>query len=358
MGNGLTRLRVAVLRRRGDTWRSCVRRSGAALDAARGAGAGPGHRRPRRHRLGGRDPHRAGGAGLALSPDALTGMEANHRFVGPETMETKIFGRLCRLAELDLHPPERVGPGGRAAPLRHGTQGRLRPEAGVSDDDQHVHRLHARRSRTTSTCAGDRKLQRALESWQPNFLNWWETMGPAAADRGRLPAHRGQRRPRGLGALRPRRDGRVPLGHLPRRARPRPPHRLRRAQGRAGVAAGARRVPRRPAAADRHPGRHRAGVGRAAAPPRRHRAVAVRPAQPLPGQRRGGPSPLGDGLPAARLLRPRRARGGRGAAAAQLRRASTRRASSARSTRRRRTGCRSSCSPTSPTGTASTSSAR
>ncbi|MGQ0837200.1 2,3-epoxybenzoyl-CoA dihydrolase [Actinokineospora sp.] len=30
----------------------------------------------------------------ALSPDALTGMEANHRFVGPETVETKIFGRL------------------------------------------------------------------------------------------------------------------------------------------------------------------------------------------------------------------------------------------------------------------------
>jgi benzoyl-CoA-dihydrodiol lyase len=30
----------------------------------------------------------------ALSPDACTGMEANHRFVGPETVETKIFGRL------------------------------------------------------------------------------------------------------------------------------------------------------------------------------------------------------------------------------------------------------------------------
>src|SRR4051812_21777100 len=30
----------------------------------------------------------------ALSPDALTGMEANLRFAGPETMETKIFGRL------------------------------------------------------------------------------------------------------------------------------------------------------------------------------------------------------------------------------------------------------------------------
>jgi benzoyl-CoA 2,3-dioxygenase component B len=25
----------------------------------------------------------------------------------------------------------------------------------------------------------DRRLQRALESWQPNFLNWWESMGPS-----------------------------------------------------------------------------------------------------------------------------------------------------------------------------------
>jgi benzoyl-CoA 2,3-dioxygenase component B len=27
--------------------------------------------------------------------------------------------------------------------------------------------------------ASDRKLRRALESWQPNFLTWWRTMGPA-----------------------------------------------------------------------------------------------------------------------------------------------------------------------------------
>jgi benzoyl-CoA 2,3-dioxygenase component B len=27
--------------------------------------------------------------------------------------------------------------------------------------------------------AGDRRLQRALESWQPDFLSWWESMGPA-----------------------------------------------------------------------------------------------------------------------------------------------------------------------------------
>jgi benzoyl-CoA 2,3-dioxygenase component B len=28
--------------------------------------------------------------------------------------------------------------------------------------------------------AGDRKLQRALERWQPDFLDWWQHMGPAA----------------------------------------------------------------------------------------------------------------------------------------------------------------------------------
>ncbi len=31
---------------------------------------------------------------VSLSPDALTGMEASLRFAGPETMATKIFGRL------------------------------------------------------------------------------------------------------------------------------------------------------------------------------------------------------------------------------------------------------------------------
>jgi benzoyl-CoA 2,3-dioxygenase component B len=29
----------------------------------------------------------------------------------------------------------------------------------------------------------DRRLQRALESWQPNFLRWWDTMGPALPTR-------------------------------------------------------------------------------------------------------------------------------------------------------------------------------
>ena len=58
-------------------------------------------------------------ARAALSPDALTGMEANLRFVGPETLETKIFGRLVGVAELDLPAPERRRPKGRADGLRH-----------------------------------------------------------------------------------------------------------------------------------------------------------------------------------------------------------------------------------------------
>ena len=99
---------------------------------------------------------------------------------------------------------------------------------------------------------------------------------------------------------------------------PGPHDRLRRPPRAAGVAGGAGRVPRHAPPAHRHPGRHRARVGRAAAPPRPDLPVALRPAQPLPGQRGGGPAPLGDGLPAPRALRPRRPRGGRGAAPAPL----------------------------------------
>ena len=168
--------------------------------------------------------------------------------------------------------------------------------------------------------ARDRRLQRALERWQPQFLDWWRQLGPVAPPARRLPAHRDRGRPGRLGPLRLREDAGLPVGHLPGRARPGPHDRLRRAPGRAGLAGGAGRVPRRPAPADRRPGRHRAGLGRAAAPPRRHRAEPVRPAQPVPGQRRGGPPPVGDGLPAARLLRPGRPRRGRPAARAALRR--------------------------------------
>ncbi|MGH3356348.1 MAG: hypothetical protein ACRDOJ_10655, partial [Nocardioidaceae bacterium] len=48
----------------------------------------------------------------SLSPDALTGMEANHRFVGPETLETKIFGRLTAWQNWIFNRPNASGPDG------------------------------------------------------------------------------------------------------------------------------------------------------------------------------------------------------------------------------------------------------
>ena len=45
----------------------------------------------------------------AMSPDALTGMEANLRFAGPETLETKIFGRLSAWQNWIFQRPNAVG---------------------------------------------------------------------------------------------------------------------------------------------------------------------------------------------------------------------------------------------------------
>ena len=51
----------------------------------------------------------------------------------------------------------------------------------------------------------DRRLQRALESWQPNFLNWWQTMGPT------LPTQDVYLRT----AVNVGRDGWAQFGHVP-----------------------------------------------------------------------------------------------------------------------------------------------
>ncbi|MGO8993594.1 MAG: 2,3-epoxybenzoyl-CoA dihydrolase [Polyangiaceae bacterium] len=45
----------------------------------------------------------------SMSPDAMTGMEANLRFAGPETMETKIFGRLSAWQNWIFQRPNAVG---------------------------------------------------------------------------------------------------------------------------------------------------------------------------------------------------------------------------------------------------------
>ena len=48
----------------------------------------------------------------SFSPDALTGMEANLRFAGPETLESKIFGRLSAWQNWIFQRPNAVGEDG------------------------------------------------------------------------------------------------------------------------------------------------------------------------------------------------------------------------------------------------------
>ena len=48
----------------------------------------------------------------SFSPDALTGLEANYRFAGPETLETKIFGRLTAWQNWIFNRPNAAGPDG------------------------------------------------------------------------------------------------------------------------------------------------------------------------------------------------------------------------------------------------------
>jgi benzoyl-CoA-dihydrodiol lyase len=48
----------------------------------------------------------------SLSPDALTGMEANLRFGGPETMETRVFGRLSAWQNWIFIRPNATGEAG------------------------------------------------------------------------------------------------------------------------------------------------------------------------------------------------------------------------------------------------------
>ncbi len=169
--------------------------------------------------------------------------------------------------------------------------------------------------------AEDRQVLRALESWHPGYIDWWMDMGPEGFQDARgLSAHRGFGRSQGLGEIRLRENARIPLGHPAGAAGGEPQNSVRPPLWRAGLAGYSGRISRHAAASRRHPGRHRAGLGRAAAPSRQDRAVALRHAQRLSGQCRGRPSPLGDGLYPAEIFRPRRPRGSCRTSAAPLRR--------------------------------------
>jgi benzoyl-CoA-dihydrodiol lyase len=64
----------------------------------------------------------------SFSADALTGMEANLRFAGPETMETKIFGRLTAWQNWIFQRPNAVGSEGALKRFGSGVKAKFNPE--------------------------------------------------------------------------------------------------------------------------------------------------------------------------------------------------------------------------------------
>ncbi|HXT79928.1 MAG TPA: 2,3-epoxybenzoyl-CoA dihydrolase [Acetobacteraceae bacterium] len=64
----------------------------------------------------------------SFSPDALTGLEANLRFAGPETMETRIFGRLTAWQNWIFQRPNAVGEAGSLKRYGSGVRPDFNPE--------------------------------------------------------------------------------------------------------------------------------------------------------------------------------------------------------------------------------------
>ncbi|MEP3232173.1 MAG: benzoyl-CoA-dihydrodiol lyase, partial [Hyphomicrobiales bacterium] len=61
----------------------------------------------------------------SYSPDGLTAMEANLRFVGPETMESRIFGRLTAWQNWVFQRPNAVGEEGALQKYGSGTRAKF-----------------------------------------------------------------------------------------------------------------------------------------------------------------------------------------------------------------------------------------
>ncbi len=121
----------------------------------------------------------------AFSSDALTGMEASLRFGGPETIESKIFARLSAWQNWIFQRPNAIGEKG--ALKLYGT----RRAAGIRSEESLMAINYSERIPNNVDLDDDRRLQRALEAWQPGFLEWWTRDGARGLPGlRRVPAHR------------------------------------------------------------------------------------------------------------------------------------------------------------------------
>src|SRR5262249_6338898 len=77
------------------------------------------------------------------------------------------------LAELDLHPRQLDGRARRTHLVRP-----ARAAAVPVEEDLMTAVITDEKIPNNVNLAGDRRLQRALEAWQPHFLDWWQQMGP------------------------------------------------------------------------------------------------------------------------------------------------------------------------------------
>ena len=152
----------------------------------------------------------------------------------------------------------------------------------------------------------DKRLQRALEHWQPAYLDWWQRDGARRASRTTTStcARRSASTPTGwahfdyvkmpdyrwgIFLAEPTPDRRIGFGDfMGQPVWQEVPGEFRNALRRLIVTQG----DTEPASVEQQ---------RLA---RRTLPEPLRPAQPVPGERRGRPPPVGDGLPAAHLLRP------------------------------------------------------
>jgi benzoyl-CoA-dihydrodiol lyase len=110
MGNGLSRLQTRFFGDE-DALKAVEERRGAALDAEEAEALGLVTFAPDDIDWD-EEVRIAVEERASFSPDALTGLEANYRFAGPETLETKIFGRLTAWQNWIFNRPNASGPDG------------------------------------------------------------------------------------------------------------------------------------------------------------------------------------------------------------------------------------------------------
>ena len=143
----------------------------------------------------------------SFSPDALTGMEANLRFAGPETMETRIFGRLTAWQNWIFQRANAVGETGALGRYGSGVKPdydwrrTYRNEEGPMPDGMDVD--YDGLIPNNVGLNEDARVRQALETWHPGYIDWWKDMGPEGfQDSSGLSAHRHRRRSEGLGEVR------------------------------------------------------------------------------------------------------------------------------------------------------------